>query len=141
MAVALRKMRVATTPGFLGDRYGAPTQRLAASLQVAGLIVFTGVQIKASVVTLAAFFGMDPTIAAVLVTSIFMAYTIMGGLWAVVWTDVLQYGILMAGILLAAGLAFHYVGGFSGLTGELPASYFDPAAVGGDERLPRAISG
>ena len=133
IAVLLRKLRVATTPGFLGERYGASAQRLTATLQVVGLIMFTGVQIKASIVTLTAFFGMDPVFAAVLVTTIFVAYTIMGGLWAVVWTDVLQYGILMGGVLLASGLAFYYVDGFTGLTDNLPARYFDPAAVGAME--------
>lgn len=131
VAVMLRKLRVATTPGFLGERYGATAQRLTATLQVAGLIMFTGVQIKASVVTLTAFFGMDPLLAAVLVSGIFMAYTIMGGLWAVVWTDVLQYGILMGGVLLATALAFYYVDGVGGLSANLPERYFDPTAIGG----------
>jgi SSS family solute:Na+ symporter len=131
----LRKLKVGTTPGFLGQCYGAPTQRLAATLQVVGMVMFTGVQIKASMVTLTALFGMDPVFAAVLVTVVFVSYTMMGGLWAVVWTDVLQYGILMSGLFLATGLAFHYVGGFDGLTSNLPDRYFDPTDVGAMEMV------
>lgn len=127
----LRKLRVGTTPGFLGQCYGAPAQRLTAALQAIGLVIFTGVQIKVSMITLGALFGMDPVIAALLVSTVFIAYTMMGGLWAVVWTDVLQYSILMGGVLLAAGLAWFHVGGVSGLTGNLPDSYFDITAAGG----------
>jgi len=126
----LRKLKVGTTPGFLGKCYGAPVQRLSALLQAIGLIIFTGVQIKVSMITLSALFGMDPIIAAFLVSSVFIAYTMMGGLWAVVWTDVLQYSILMGGVLLAAGLSWFHVGGVSGLTGNLPESYFDITSVG-----------
>jgi SSS family solute:Na+ symporter len=126
----LRKLKVGTTPGFLGQCYGAPVQRLTALLQVAGLIMFTGVQIKVSMITLSVLFGMDPVIAAVLVSAVFITYTMMGGLWAVVWTDVLQYGILMSGVFLAAGLAWVQVGGVSGLTANLPESYFDITSVG-----------
>jgi SSS family solute:Na+ symporter len=126
----LRKLNVGTTPGFLGDNYGPFTQRLAAVFQVVGQIVFTGVQIKASMVVLTALFGMDPKIAAILVTAVFAAYTMMGGLWAVVWTDVFQYGLLMGGLLLATGLAYYYVGGFEALSTHLPDSYFDPTSEG-----------
>ena len=123
-------IRVGTTPGFLGKCYGAPVQRLSALLQVIGLIIFTGVQIKVSMITLSTLFGMDPIIAAFLVSSVFIAYTMMGGLWAVVWTDVLQYSILMGGVLLAAGLSWFHVGGVSGLTENLPESYLDMTSVG-----------
>jgi len=127
----LRKLKVGTTPGYLGKCYGAPVQRLTALLQAIGLIIFTGVQIKVSMITLGALFDMDPVIAALLVSTVFIAYTMMGGLWAVVWTDVLQYGILMGGVLLAAGLSWFHVGGIAGLTATLPDSYFDATAVGG----------
>lgn len=126
----LRKLNVGTTPGFLGQHYGGATQRLAAILQVLGLVMFTGVQIKASMVTLTALFNIDPDVAALLVTAVFVTYTMMGGLWAVVWTDVFQYGILMSGLFLATGFAWFYVGGVDGLTAHLPASYFDPTAEG-----------
>jgi SSS family solute:Na+ symporter len=130
VAMMLRKLTVTTTPGFLGSVYGARTQRLCALLQASGLIIFTAVQIKASTVTLAVLFGMDPLAAAVLVTAVFVAYTIMGGLWAVVWTDVLQYGVLMGGLFLGVGLAWYYVGGIGGLTSNLPETHFDLAGVG-----------
>ena len=126
----LRKLRVGTTPGYLGDRYGETVRRLAGSFQVIGLVMFTGVQIKASMVTLSVLFGMDPNVSAVIVTTVFVAYTMMGGLWAVVWTDVLQYAILMGGLFLATGFAWINVGGVSGLTAALPERYFDPTAQG-----------
>lgn len=128
--VALRKLSLSTIPGFLGDRYGMPARRLVALLQTLEGIVFTAVQIQVSAISLHALFGMDRTLAACLVTAVFVAYTAMGGLWAVVWTDVLQYVILMTGILIGLPLALGKVGGIGALQQALPATHFDWGHLG-----------
>lgn len=130
IAPKLRRMMIDTVPGYLGQRFGVETQRLVACLQVVEAVVFTAVQISVSALTLNALFGIDPVIGASLVTAVFVAYTMMGGLWAVVWTDVLQYTILMIGILIAAPLAVYLAGGFDGMQAALPAEHLDPTRLG-----------
>lgn len=133
--VALRKLSLDTVPGYLGRRYGVSTRRLVAVLQVIEAIVFTAVQILVSSIAISTLFGLDRTTAATLVTAAFVAYTVAGGLWAVVWTDVLQYVILMSGILIGLPLALGQVGGLEGLRASLPDSHFDPGRLGVMEPL------
>ena len=61
---------------------------------------------------------------------IVVIYTMMGGLWAVVWTDALQYVVLMTGILIALALGWLAVGGMDGLQSKLPESYFRFSELG-----------
>jgi SSS family solute:Na+ symporter len=70
------------------------------------------------------------TQASLIVTAAFAIYTMMGGLWAVVWTDALQYVVLMAGIIIAVILALKAVGGVDGLHTSLPGEYFSFTQLG-----------
>jgi len=53
-----------------------------------------------------------------------IAYTMQGGLWAVLMTDVLQFIILTAAVCLAVPLAFAHVGGVAALA-ELPDGFLE----------------
>jgi solute:Na+ symporter, SSS family len=130
MTVALRKLGLNTIPQYIGERYGIRTRRLIAGLQIIEAIVFLAVQILISALALNALFNIQFVLAAVLVTFVFVAYTAMGGLWAVVWTDILQYFVLMAAVLAGAALALWKVGGTAGLHAALPASHFSWAQLG-----------
>lgn len=129
-AVALRKLALDTVPSYLGSRYGVSTRRLVAGLQVVESVVFTAVQIMVSALALSTLFGLDLAVASASVTAVFVVYTAMGGLWAVVWTDALQYVVLMGGVLVGLPLALSHVGGLDGLQAALPAERFDPGALG-----------
>lgn len=130
IAVKLRKMALYTIPSYLGERYGIRTQRLVACLQILESVIFTAVQILVSAISLSTLFGMDMLTASVLVTGMFVAYTVMGGLWAVVWTDVLQYVILMSGILIAFPMAVHYAGGWHAVYHAIPAQRWNMGHLG-----------
>ena len=130
VAVTLRRTTLDTIPGYMGERYGVASRRLAALLQMIEAVVFIAVQIMVSAISLSTLFAMDVTTASILVTSAFVAYTAMGGLWAVVWTDVLQYVILMSGVLIGLPLALMKVGGIAHVSAALPDSYFDPGRLG-----------
>ena len=51
-------------------------------------------------------------------------YTAMGGLWAVLVTDVLQFVILLAAVLILVPLALERADGFSAFVEEVPADFF-----------------
>ena len=53
-----------------------------------------------------------------------MLYTIIGGLWAVIITDVLQFVILTAAVLIVVPLALQSAGGWSTFRAEAPAEFF-----------------
>ena len=124
IAPRIRRLQMATMPEYIGITFGVSTRRLTACLQIVEGIMFIGVQIQVSALLLAALFPVSVPEAAIITTAAFSVYTMMGGLWAVVWTDALQYVVLMTGILIAVVLGLVAVGGIDGLHASLPASYF-----------------
>ena len=66
--------------------------------------------------------GIDLTTARILVALGFGIYCVVGGYFAVIWTDTIQAVVLFAGFILMAVLALVEVGGFSGLTAGMEVS-------------------
>jgi SSS family solute:Na+ symporter len=130
MTVSLRKLGLNTVPGYLGQRYGLHTRRLIAILQIVEAITFLAVQILISGQVLSMLFNLNYWFASLIVTFVFVTYTAMGGLWAVVWTDIVQYFVLMSAVLAGVALAMWKAGGWHGLHAALPASHFSFAQLG-----------
>ena len=57
--------------------------------------------------------------------SVVVLYTMIGGLWAVLMTDVLQFIILNLAVLFVVPLALHQVGGLGGFIEAAPEGFFD----------------
>lgn len=57
--------------------------------------------------------------------SIVVLYTMIGGLWAVLMTDVLQFIILNLAVLFVVPLALSQVGGIGGFVESAPEGFFD----------------
>ena len=69
--------------------------------------------------------GLDPAASAWVLAGLFLltvAYTWLSGLWGVVFTDVVQFGLALAGSLLLAFLAVDAAGGLGPLRAELAAT-------------------
>jgi SSS family transporter len=130
VAVAFRRLALYTMPELLESRFGPPARRVAALSQLASGVLFVGVQILVSALTLSALLGVPRTGAALAVTAVFVAYTFAGGLLAVVWTDVVCYVVLMAAVLVGFPLALAAAGGWAGLSAALPAEHFDFGRLG-----------
>lgn len=68
--------------------------------------------------------GFDIYYSILLLGGIIMVYTAVGGLWAVVITDVLQFVILTAAVLIVLPLSIDKVGGLSTFINAAPADFF-----------------
>ncbi len=66
--------------------------------------------------------------AIVLCGTIVVAYTVAGGLWAVLMTDVLQFLVLTLCVLIVVPLAFGQTGGMRGVIETAPPRFFAPVA-------------
>jgi SSS family transporter len=60
--------------------------------------------------------------------AIVVAYTMAGGLWAVLMTDVLQFFVLTICVVLVVPLCFIEVGGIGGFMKAAPPGFFSPIA-------------
>jgi len=121
-----------TYPDFLRLRYGGVVAVLAALISGIGYMGFTGAQIlagaklcSATIVTQAPF-GLTPLqFSLYLIAIITIAYTVMGGLKAVIYTDVAQWIILFIGLcFVAIPVTLYKVGGWKALQSNLPSKFF-----------------
>lgn len=114
-----------TFPDFLEHRFDGNVRLVAAVVSGIGYGGFVGSQLLAGAKLCSAAFQISIPIAVLIMAAIVILYTSFGGLEAVVYTDTLQWFVLLSGLLFFA-LPFGYVkvGGMSALTETLPASYF-----------------
>lgn len=96
---------------YLELRFDRPTRLLLSAVFLVSRALATGVAVYAAAVVVQVCTGL-PLLWCVLVTGGFtVVYDMMGGIQAVVWTDVLQMLILVAGLLLCIALALDQTGG------------------------------
>ncbi len=125
-----RRFGLRSYPGFLEKRFDGRVRTVAAVLSAVGYASFVGSQILAGATLSAAAFRIDLQLAVWIMAGVVIGYTALGGLQAVVYTDTVQWGVLLGGLTFAALPAGYYeVGGWSGLVAKLPADHFDLFAV------------
>jgi SSS family transporter len=95
------RLNLTTVYGFLGQRIGPVTQHFAAWAFLAGRFISTGVRLFIAAIAFSTVTGANLYTGVLMMAVVSAAFTLLGGLRAVVWTDVAQ-GIL---ILLGAGSA------------------------------------
>lgn len=125
-----RRMGVYTLSEYLGRRYDDRSRLLYSVTSMAiSVIQMCGALILGALTVEKLTEGTDYAIryeAAVLVLSLVAAaYTIFGGLKAVIYTDVIQSLLLLIGISILAVLAIYHpnVGGITGLVNKEPAKF------------------
>ena len=121
-----------TYPDFLRFRYDGRVALLAAVISGLGYLGFTGAQVlagaklaSATIITRAPW-GMDPLqFSLYLIAVVTVLYTVIGGIKAVIYTDTIQWLLLLSGlILVTAPVTLYKIGGWSALTAALPPEFF-----------------
>lgn len=110
---------------IMKDAYGMPAKimtGLFGGLLCAGVI---GVQLKAMGYIFEIFFGLNQTVGILIGCGMVIFYVTLGGFKAVVWTDVLQFAILIIALPLAAVLAVHAAGGPTTMLATIPPDRLD----------------
>ncbi len=112
-----------TTGDLFESRFDRRTGTVAAIVIGIAWFTFAGGQIIAGAKLLQATVGMDLTIAVVVSGSVILAYTALGGLKAVIYTDVFQMIVLLIGIIfIAVPIGLYTVGGWSGIVAHFSAN-------------------
>jgi len=98
--------RVSTLPEYLEKRYGAASRAFLAFMAIVGaLFIHIGMSLYAGAVVFEQFFGVSMVASIVIVSVLTAAYTVLGGLMAVVITESIQTVILLFGAVLVTVLA------------------------------------
>jgi len=114
-----------TAAEFIKERLGEKVQKIfififmLVSLFIKGSVLYSVAKLVGSSLGF-------PLVPVTVVLGILMiAYTAVGGLWAVMVTDILQFVILTAAVLLIIPLAFEKAGGISNFLTKKPEGFFD----------------
>src|ERR671935_2159098 len=119
------RSNVFTMPEFLELRFNrACAVYLAALSIVAYIFTKISVHLYAAGIVLERVVGWNPLTAALVLVVATGVYTIAGGLAAVIYTDLVQTLILIAGAVMLTAIGLDRVGGFAALRAAVPESYF-----------------
>jgi len=115
-----------TAAEFIKERLGEKVQKsfiyifMLVSLFIKGSVLYSVSKLVGSSLEF-------PLVPVTVVLGILMiAYTAVGGLWAVMVTDILQFVILTAAVLLIIPLAFTEAGGIQNFLTKVPDDFFQP---------------
>ncbi len=114
MAKKLRRFGGYTLPDFLGERFESNGFRgFAAFVILVTATVSLIAQTKSMGIVMQQISGLSLQSSMIIATAIFVFYTVIGGMMAAVWNDIIQWLLMMIGVIvLAIGLIPH-VGGLS----------------------------
>lgn len=113
-----------TAAEYITRRYGAGTQKLYTYIFLLISVFTTGSFLYpiAKIIEVAA--GISLSTSILILGSFCMAYVALGGLRAVVVTDVLQFIILFAAVVIVIPLSFGEAGGVTGFLSRVPEGFF-----------------
>ena len=132
LASRLARLGVYTVSEMLGIRYGRSSLLIGAIVMAAYDLMVAVTSTIAIGTVFNVILGLSPSAAIILSGGIVVLYCVVGGMWSVTLTDILQFIIMTIGIfLILLPLSISQAGGFSGMREQLPASYFDLTAIGG----------
>jgi SSS family solute:Na+ symporter len=131
------RSNVFTMPEFLERRFNRQCSIYLASISILAYI-FTkiSVHLYAAAIVLERVVGWSPMTAAVLLVVATGIYTIAGGLAAVIYTDLVQTLILLAGAIALTVIGMDKVGGMAGLRAAVPDHYFHMIKPMSDPEFP-----
>lgn len=112
-ARTMRRRKYRTMLDPLEEKYGKRVTAVLFLPALTGELFWTSAILTALGATFATVLGIDLQTAIILSAAIAVAYTALGGLWAVALTDVLQMIILLIGLAIIVPFALDYSGGFS----------------------------
>ena len=111
----LRGLGVISVYEYLERRFDRSTRLLLSAVFLLSRGLATGVALYAAGLVVQVCTGLPLGWSIVLMGMATVVYDMLGGLRAVVWTDVLQMAVLMAGVLLCGGIAWGLAGGGSAI--------------------------
>ncbi|WP_375586516.1 sodium:solute symporter family protein [Cyclobacterium xiamenense] len=124
LAARWKRTNALTVAAYLTQRFGKTTQRYYTFLFLVLSLGYTGAFLYpvAKILNVVTSFNIYYSI--LLLGGLIMVYTAVGGLWAVVVTDVLQFVVLTAAVLIVLPLSLDTVGGWSRFIQEAPEDFF-----------------
>jgi len=115
-----------TFPQIFKHLYNNQVAVVAGIICFIGYLGFTSSQLLAGAKLASGTFpALDMNIALIIMGAIAVLYTVLGGLKAVIYTDTIQWIILLLGfIFIGLPISYYHVGGWEGIRNTLPDEFF-----------------
>lgn len=111
------RMGILTVSDFFRIRYGTAAEKMASLIIVPSYFGWVAAQFVALAQILEVFFGLPKEIGILLVATLGTGYTLMGGMWTITWTDAVQMGLILLGLLLLGHAVLVFLGDGSMVAG------------------------
>ncbi len=124
-AERVRNYEVYTLPEILRKQYGGNAVRIIASVLIAtAWLGIIAAQIIAAGRILSVLWPGQSVLLMVIAGSVFIIYTLLGGQYSILRTDLIQSAFIIAGVIICAIAGVSAAGGLSGMAENLSPSYF-----------------
>ncbi|MEU7836558.1 sodium:solute symporter family protein [Nonomuraea sp. NPDC049129] len=123
------RSKVRSVPEFLGRRFNGATQFLNALSFAVAQILIAGVNLYALALVMEALLGWPLPVSVVVAAVIVLSYITLGGLSSAIYNEVLQFFVILAGLIPLTILGLAKVGGVSGLFDKVRQSALGEAGL------------
>ncbi len=111
------RSKLRTLPEYVEKRYSPATRTILGIIFIlSALLVHIGISLYAGASLMNIFFGLDTTTAIIIIAGVTAIYTVLGGLKAVMITNLVQVVILLTGACMLTYLAWQALGTEKGIT-------------------------
>jgi SSS family solute:Na+ symporter len=123
-----RRSRVTTVVEYIRSRFGDGTHKTFSWLTGPSQLMFGSVRLFALSSFMSVALGVRVEYLIIICGLVVLAYTALGGYWAVCFTDMFQFMFLFPIACMLMVLSVANVGGFHNFVSQAPAGYFNPFA-------------
>ena len=120
-----RALNILTVGEFIGQRFDPQLKKFYSYIFLLLSFVTTGAFLYPVAKLFNVSTGWSIEWSIISIGLLIIAYTTAGGLWAVIVTDVLQFVILFAAVIIVVPLAFENIGGVDAFINQTPEGFFD----------------
>ncbi len=111
--------KIHSVPEYLKLRFNEPTRALNAISFAVMTVLMSGINMYAMAIVFKLLLNWDMTASIVVSAAVVLAYTMLGGLTSSIYNEVLQFFLIVLGLLPLTLLGLERVGGWDGLTHAL----------------------
>lgn len=132
LAKKIFKLRILTIGEMLENRFNVEARIISSLVSATYTTMLTVTQIIAIGSVINVWVGWNVIVSILVAGGIVLFYTVLGGMWSVTMTDIVQFSVMTIGIFfIMLPLSLSKVGGLAGLQASIPSSYFDVSTTGG----------
>ena len=126
-----RSLNTPTVPGIVGHYIGSKARSVSSAILIF-VMVMVGISQMIAIGTLGKIlFGLNISVSIIVLGLAVLIYTLFGGMIAVGYTNTMHLIVMYIGVIVAVIGGLAKVNGFSGLSTQLPDSYFNITSIGG----------